>query len=209
MGAHQPPPPRVRAAGARGPPRPALRHRRPRAVRCQPDGGALREDPLHRTPLPPSPAASICSVQPLPCLAQQPTAFPFCGRKTRATVSPPQFLSAFGELEHSPTPETCLYPGPRFASTTKKLWRRNCGAGQRHRYRPSLDAPRFSSCARWLNEHVWAGHGAAGGRRGGAEAVGGAVVAARASAERRAHDGARGGAGAVTCAGTYAPRCPY
>jgi hypothetical protein len=44
-----------------------------------------------------------------------------------ATVS-----DAFGGTRTVLGPKTCLYPGPRLASTTKKLRRRNCGAGLRH-----------------------------------------------------------------------------
>ena len=48
-------------------------------------------------------------------------------------------------------PQIRLYPGPKLASTTKKLWRRHCDAGQRHCHRPAIGGvgPFGSSVPLW------------------------------------------------------------
>ena len=61
---------------------------------------------------------------------------------SRTTVCPPQFLSASRGTEQPLGPETCLYPGPKLASITKKLCWRNYGAGQP----TSLNGPAPLTC---------------------------------------------------------------
>jgi len=48
------------------------------------------------------------------------------------TVSPTRVLTSLGTRMIAGGAKSCLYPGSKFHSTTKKLCRRNCVAGQRH-----------------------------------------------------------------------------
>ena len=62
-----------------------------------------------------------------PCASHAATLLPYGWvNLSHATLSPPQLVVPLG---NKLGPKTCLYPGPEFASTIKKLWRRNYSAG--------------------------------------------------------------------------------